>query len=553
MQRPIFLLAQIVYISLCITACKQAAQKQAATAFDELVQQEIKIQLAQDSTAAGQTEFLLLAKKMYEQNNQLPFWNTSKTFSKSADSFFIYLNTAHIDGLFKADYRFHEIDSIYNLLSNDSIAALKPGTWASQDILFTTAFLRIVQDLKQGRLLADSLKLSRQAESVNSFFYPTLTAATTAGGFTKALYTIQPGRKEYWAMKSGMRSYADSLDLKNYTTLSYPFKDSTQFVHQLKKRLNENGFRLAENSTKDSAALADAIKTIQAKYGLKKDGKVGAALVKKLNNTDYNKFMRYALSLDKYRAMPHQMPQSFIWVNIPSYYLRVFDADSVALVSKIICGKPETATPEITSKITDMVVYPTWTVPTSIIQKEMIPGLKRNPGYLRRKGLYLVNSKNKRIDPYSVNWGKYTKGIPFMVQQGSGDGNSLGVMKFNFNNKHAVYLHDTNQRYLFSNAKRALSHGCVRVQQWRELAYFIARKDCTANAKSKQLAYNTDSLNQWLDAKRMRKIVVEQQIPVYLVYFSVDAPDGKLTFHEDVYGHDSNLVSKYFKNKLLSF
>jgi hypothetical protein len=243
------------------------------------------------------------------------------------------------------------------------------------------------------------------------------------------------------------------------------------------------------------------------------------------------------------------MPQKYIWVNLPSFYLKVIEDDTVTLKSKIVCGKPSTPTPQITSAISDMVIYPTWTVPVSIIKKEMLPGLKKNSAYLEKKGLKLYDKNGDVVDPATINWTKYSKGIPYKIKQGSGDKNALGVMKFNFLNPFDVYLHDTNQRYFFNNSMRALSHGCVRVQNWKELANFIAQTDSANLAIGDSLSYNADSINSWIAKKLRHKIPVKYKIPLFIRYISCEATNGKLVFYDDIYDEDKNLADRFFSGK----
>ncbi|WP_462220801.1 L,D-transpeptidase family protein [Ferruginibacter sp.] len=268
-----------------------------------------------------------------------------------------------------------------------------------------------------------------------------------------------------------------------------------------------------------------------------------------MNVTDAERFKRIAITLDRYKQLPAKMPEKYIWVNLPGYYLWVVQKDTIVLESKVICGKPDTRTPLLNSAITDMVTYPTWTVPNSIITKQYLPKLKNNPGYLARLGLKLVDSKGETVDAYGVNWSKYTKGIPYKVMQNSGDNNALGIFKFNFNNPYAVYLHDTNQRYLFKNSSRALSHGCVRVQEWEKLAFFIARNDSINISSSDTLKYNTDSIKNWIANKEKHRIDVRNKIPIFIRYFSCEGKDGKIKFYDDIYGEDKVLREKYFANK----
>ena len=130
--------------------------------------------------------------------------------------------------------------------------------------------------------------------------------------------------------------------------------------------------------------------------------------------------------------------------------------------------------------------------------------------------------------------------------QGSGDANALGVLKFHFDNKYSVYLHDTNQRYLFANAMRSLSHGCVRVQEWLKLAYYILRTDSLQASRNYRMG---DSLRVWLSNKEKHSIPVKNKIPVYIRYITCEARDGRLVFYDDIYAEDKFLREKYFAGR----
>jgi len=242
------------------------------------------------------------------------------------------------------------------------------------------------------------------------------------------------------------------------------------------------------------------------------------------------------------------MPNKYIWVNLPGYYLQLWDNDTVKIESRVVVGKPNTRTPLLTSQISDMVTYPQWTIPNSIILKEILPALKRNPGYLAKKGYMLTTWEGEEVDPYTVDWEKYKKGIPFRVVQGSGDANALGILKFNFPNKYSVYLHDTNQRYLFKNENRALSHGCVRVQEWEKLTYYISALD-SINYESSASQSVGDSIKVWLNRKEKHVVPVKSKIPVYFRYFTAAGKNGKVVFYDDIYGEDKAAREAYFLTK----
>ena len=484
---------------------------------------------------------------LYEQNQYEAFWSSKEKWSLNATKFLAFLDTAARTGLYKEDYHYEELKKISYDLDTDSIKKTDAVLWANADVLFSDAFAGVLKDLKQGRLVIDSASFRNDTSKYALFFNINFKKLKEAPSFESILEEAQPQHLEYKKLKLALRNFADSMDSRVYTYLNYPNKDSMSFLLKFKRRMEEEGISIGADV--DSLELKAIVKKYQTANGLVADGKIGMGVIKRLNLTDRQKFNVVAITLDKYKLLPDTMPEKYIWVNLPSFYLTLWSADTVALVSKIICGKPTTPTPHITSAINNMVIYPTWTVPNSIITKEMLPGLKRNPSYLVKKGLYVLNGKGEQIDATSINWAKYTKGIPFLIQQGSGDDNALGVIKFNFENPFSVYLHDTNQRYLFKNSVRSLSHGCVRVQEWQKLADFIARNDSANWNKPEPVPYTTDSIRAWIDQKQKHTVAVKNKIPLYIRYFSCEPVNGSLKFYDDIYGEDKALKSQFFAAK----
>ena len=270
----------------------------------------------------------------------------------------------------------------------------------------------------------------------------------------------------------------------------------------------------------------------------------------KLNLSSEQRFRIVALNLDRYKHLSDSMPQRYIWVNIPSYYLQVWEQDSLVFISRVVVGKPETRTPLLTSRLTEIITYPQWTIPNSIIMKEVIPGIKKRVDYLEKHNYIVVNAKGQEIDAASLPWSSYKKTFPYKIVQGSGDDNALGILKFNFSNKYSVYMHDTNQRYLFSNSTRSMSHGCVRVQEWEKLAHFLLKGDTLKfrRAADSLAPANPmmDSLKVWLKRKEKHYLPVRNRMPVFIRYFTCEGKNGQLRFYEDVYGDDRLLLERYY-------
>ena len=501
-----------------------------------------------------QLTFYEIVENYYRNNDYNPIWSDTGKWLPATDSLESYLNVAALDGLFKQDYHFDLIYAISNVLKTDSLRRTDAIIWTKADMLLTDAFMHIARDLSQGRLQHDSNSWRNDTSKYHTYFFSPLDKFRR-GGITELFQSMQPSLEEYQALKSGIKTFIDSMDTTRYTYVNYPYrsgaiKDSIQFLKNLLLRLSESvDIKYITGELPDSSLLADYIKKYQKNKKMPANGKISPALINLLNTTDVEKYNRIAITLDRYKQLPVKMPVKYILVNLPAFYLKVCDSDSIAFYSRIICGKPLTPTPQLTAAISDIVIYPTWTVPESIIKKEMLPGLKKNVGYLARKGLYLYNYKGEKIDPSSVNWAKYTKGIPYKIQQGSGDDNALGVIKFNFNNPYSVYLHDTNQRYLFKNGIRALSHGCVRVQDWQKLAFFLVRNDSMHVKRSDSLKYNTDSIVSWIARKEKHHINVKFPLPLFIRYFSCEGKDGGIKFYDDIYEEDKRLKEKFFPGK----
>jgi murein L,D-transpeptidase YcbB/YkuD len=484
-----------------------------------------------------------IVQALYDKNSFQPIWSEKGLFTKNGDSLLSLIGQSKIYGLFPDDYYYTRIGQLKNQLITDTSAAKKldASLWALSDMLMTSAFVQVIKDLKAGRILPDSV-LAKDTSLSTRFFLSQLKDYPQISNDSFAR-RLEPANTDYKKIKTALKPFLDSADFTAYTLVSTT--DSSQIPRLLYQRLHEEDSTLVENNSPDSMDVAAAIKKYQKRKKWKVDGKITSNLIDRLNSTDREKFIRIAITLDRYKQL-QPLPEKYIWVNLPSYFLQLRDSDTVVLKSKIVVGKPITRTPILTSSIIDMITYPKWTIPESIVKKEILPGLQKDPAYTANKGYSLVDKDGNEIDPYQVNWAKYKEYIPYKVVQGSGDDNALGVLKFNFPNKYSVYLHDTNQRYLFAKSSRALSHGCVRVQAWDSLARYILRNDSLHASNYVPI----DSLNSWLETKQKKYIPVRKQIPLFIRYFTCDVNEkGKLVFYEDIYGEDRKIRETVFASK----
>ncbi len=487
---------------------------------------------------------------LYDKTDNEAKWSREEQWTSASDSVMKFIENARLYGLFPDDYHFKAVSLIKERFTNDSVARKDAVLWSKADVLLTDALLQLIKDVKLGRLQKDSITLRADSALSDEFYEQQVQKIIQSNSVAAVIDSLEPTIKAYHELRAGIKEFLDSAEFKDYTYVPYPIYDSANFRPSLQRRLFEENLLDSGYASVDSIKLSKAIKKYQQQKKLKVDGKAGNETIRTLNLTDKDKFFRIALSLDKYKMLPAKLPEKYVWVNLAGYYLKLWEDDSIKIYSKVVVGKPLTRSPELNSAISEMITYPQWSVPQSIIVKEFLPELKKDPGYLAKKGFSLLNEKNEEVDPYFVDWSKYKRGIPYKIIQGSGDDNALGIMKFNFPNKHAVYLHDTNQRYLFSQSLRALSHGCVRVQNWEKLSNYILQNDSTyIESLGKSSFTKTDSVVQWLNRKEKHYIPVRNKIPLFIRYFTCEGRDGKIIFYDDIYNEDHRLRERYFAGK----
>ncbi len=487
-------------------------------------------------------KYMHLDSGLYEERKFESVWSNKEKWNPIADSLYGFIDSCKYYGLFSSDYHFGLLSFIHRVLNEDTIAKKNVVLWARADLLLTDAFFCLVKDLKQGRLNYDSVTLRKDTVLNDSIFTSAFQSMQQSGNITSVLNDLEPKYAGYDSLKAYTRTFLSTAKFKPFTYLNYPYKDSIAFFKSLQIRLFELHYLTSDSTEPDTATLKPAIRKYQKAKNLQPTGRVNEKMVDALNETDIEKFKRIAVTLDRYKLLPDSLPKTYIWVNLPAFSLKVMDSDTLVFESKVIVGKPDTRTPLLTSDVSNFVTFPQWTVPTSIIFKEMLPAIQKNIGYLKKENLIVVDNNDDVVDPTTVKWKKLSKKyFPYQIKQQEGDNNSLGVIKFNFRNKYSVYMHDTNVRWMFGKSFRALSHGCVRVQQWEKLSDFLVRNDT--------VKYHPDTLRAWI--KRQEKHVVSgfQRVPVFLRYFTCEGKNGFVKFYDDIYGEDKFLREKYFAKK----
>lgn len=236
-------------------------------------------------------------------------------------------------------------------------------------------------------------------------------------------------------------------------------------------------------------------------------------------------------NLERWRWLPRTLPARRIDVLVPFFELRLRDGGAPVVTHPVIVGARRTPSPSFGAAINSITLNPTWTPPSSIVNNELLPRFRRDPGAAAADDFDVLDSAGEIIDPALVDW--QIRPFPYTLRQRAGAGNALGRLRFNLPNPYAIYLHDTPSRGLFARTDRALSHGCIRVAQPEALAAAVLA-DPTWTAATLQAA---------IDTQETQAIQVATPLPIYILYLTA-SPDasGAIAYADDIYRRDAPLV-----------
>jgi murein L,D-transpeptidase YcbB/YkuD len=365
----------------------------------------------------------------------------------------------------------------------------------------------------------------------------------------------EPAKAEI-ILAQGAMSDSNYRDLANgiyqfFTThlidsMDFTPKEMKEFKNDAKpfaiENLRAKGY--LSSKTYSEPAYEKAIFDFKVDNGLDSNTTIDAHTLEALSESNFHRLTRAAIGLDKLRQRPKRGPK-FVWINIPTYQLFFYANDSLKAIHKLVVGKQSNPTPELVSEIRRMIIFPYWKVPASIIKKEIMPEVYKNPSYLARHRYKLCKfDDTARINPNTINWSNKPRG--FSIIQMPGRGNSLGIIKFEFLNNSSVYVHDTPQKGFFNRAVRSFSHGCMRCQDPVELGKWMIKYDQEGRKK----AMPPDTLDSLIRIGKHTSIALKEKIPIYIEYQTVTTFASKLVFHLDIYFREEEIIKILRKNQL---
>jgi murein L,D-transpeptidase YcbB/YkuD len=302
----------------------------------------------------------------------------------------------------------------------------------------------------------------------------------------------------------------------------------------LRQRLLVSGDHPADKSSGPyDDALAESVRRFQARHGLAVTGTVTPRTLAALNVPVQQRIKQLEASLERLANMSFPFGQRYVVVNLPATFAEAIENDKVVRRYRVIVGKTEKPSPTLTAEITSVNLNPTWTVPSSISKAEISAHMRKDPGYLSRMHMDVLDAHDAPIDPHAVDWSG-TRTPNFTVRQQSGAWNALGAVKIDMPNPYSVYMHDTNQRNLFNDDYRFDSHGCSRVDNVRDLAAWLLRD---------QPQWTRAAIDAAIATGQRQDIHLPKKIPVAWIYLTGwMTKDQTIHFRNDIYDQDTQLL-----------
>jgi murein L,D-transpeptidase YcbB/YkuD len=468
-------------------------------------------------------------------------WSTDGKISAKAIAVIAELAASDKFGLDPADYRV----SVPDLAIADDTGRLK--ALLQFDLTLSAKALTYVLDATRGRVDPNRISGYHDLPRKTVDLVAALDQLATSGDAAAFLEARNPGNAQFRALVAELARLRSQeadplLPIAEGTSIRPGESDPqlgaviTDIVRVASAELKQKFAGVLSDSAEPEVYTPKRVKLVQAfqkEKGLSPDGVIGKKTIRALTENRTAKAEQIAkirFSLERLRWLPREFGSTYVFLNEPAFEVSYIQPGKAPLAMRAVVGRPDAQTYFFTDRIKDVQYNPYWNVPRSIVINEMLPKLYRDPSYLNDRGYEVSNQRGRQIASNSVDWAAFARDkVSVEVRQPPGRRNALGRVKIEFPNKHAIYMHDTPEKHLFTRANRAFSHGCVRLQHPREMAAAILGK-------------SVDYVDKRIASGDTESERVTRDIPVYLAYFTAwpDA-EGGVHYYDDVYSRDAHL------------
>lgn len=469
----------------------------------------------------------------YKQPTHL--WLKNHQLSNQAHDALDFIAGASKHGLEPTDYHLSTLNQLIPLQDTLSTQQF--------DLLLTDGLLKLIHDITVGKFksnIADPDWFIPQA-TFNSIEF--LQQALLSPHFKTQLNSLIPNSAEYHKLTTALARYQSYVSRGGWSNVSeMPLThpgDSHKNIPAVRDRLAFE-YKDLVLTPKHQAKFYDpfleqAVRNFQTKHGLKVDGIIGNDTRNAMNISAYDRLQQIKVTLERHRWMPNNLGQRYLLINLANFSLQAIDNGNEKLKMRVIVGRKSRQTPSFSSEMNHLVFNPYWNVPRKLARLDLLPKQQQNLNYFYLHDIRVFtreNGKKVEHDPYSIDWHSVTRSnFPYIFRQDPGEHNALGKVKFMFPNQWNIYLHDTSHRELFTETKRSISSGCIRVEDPIALANFTLTKESAEQ-----------SIIDLLESKENRGLKLTKPLSIYAVYFTVWVDGDDVIFSPDVYRRDKRIA-----------
>ncbi len=475
---------------------------------------------------------------LYQQHDYMPLWSNLR----SIEQLFNAIRRSSEEGLVPADYHLITLQALQRRLIEIGVSA-QPRLAIDFDLMLTDSLIRLAYHLNIGKVDPETLDpdWNIQRHIIDGDAVRRLGEAIQDGRINTLLNSLRPIFPLYTRLQSALRKYRGIAAQGGWRKVPQgpPLKLGVRDprVAALRRRLAASSDLMSKDTASNvyDTSLQAAVKHFQRHHGLKMDGVAGRDTLAAMNVSVESRIEQICANLERARWVPHDLPIEFVLVDIAGFNVRFYRNGQVIWNTRAVVGQPIRVTPVFKSRITSMVINPAWTVPPTILEKDVLPAIARNPHFLLENNMRIVDFHDKPVDPTGIDWSRYEDtNFPYMIRQAPGPENPLGRIEFMFPNRYLVYLHDTPDKALFRHTQRAFSSGCIRIEDPFGLADLLLDGDPYWDRERVIAKINNDKTGI---------IHLRQPVVVILFYWTVDVDkDGTVFFKNDIYDKDPSLI-----------
>lgn len=443
------------------------------------------------------------------------------------------LNVCENEGLDAKEFSLEKLQA-YEV----KIDSLPDAVLTDYDILLTLQLQKYIAQMSYGKIDPKILYRDWDLKSNTIDINLQLLAFKYKDSLSEKINKLQPSHLVYKRLKTALQllnSYpSDTIGcIEMVGVLNKNTKHSS--VISIKRKLmywKDLAATAVLDSTYDESAF-QAIKAFQMRHGLLADGIIGIRTLEALNFSKNRRREQIIANLERWKWFPRNLGDHYIVVNIPEYNLKVVKSNDTILTRSVVVGTVARRTPILSSTFNVIVLNPTWTVPPTILEEDLVPSATKKSNYFTTRNITIYDSKNNIINARNWNAAKYKN---YRYVQSPGDDNSLGNVKFNFPNKFSVYLHDTNHRDYFVRNFRSLSSGCVRIEDPLPLAMYMLND-------SKR--WSMEKICEIIATRKTTVVALKEKINIHQWYWTAWMNKAEqFEFRTDIYNLDAELYEK---------